>query len=94
MSAEIAIITFRASHAAMRAERELAVRGYAVELVPVPREISSDCGFCLRASLEGGEASRARALGLAAALSCEGAWAERATETADGRREKRYERIA
>lgn len=41
------ILTFHSVHAAIRAERELAGRGQAPKLIPVPREIASDCGFCL-----------------------------------------------
>jgi hypothetical protein len=46
------IATFRTSEEAIGAERALrsssaALRGCAEELIPVPRGISSDCGFCL-----------------------------------------------
>jgi hypothetical protein len=41
------LATFPSSHAALAAERRLLDQGLAVELVPVPRQISSDCGFCL-----------------------------------------------
>ncbi len=40
------IATFPSSQAALRAEQ--ALRGtMAVELIPVPRQIRGDCGFCL-----------------------------------------------
>jgi hypothetical protein len=32
----------------MRAEKLLAKEGYAVKLVPTPRQFSSDCGIALR----------------------------------------------
>ncbi|MEW6034257.1 MAG: DUF3343 domain-containing protein [Chloroflexota bacterium] len=34
--------------AVMRAERLLREQGLAVKAIPVPREVSSDCGICLR----------------------------------------------
>jgi len=87
------IITFRGSHAALRAAREFKARDYAVELVPVPRGISSECGFCLRAPEGDTTGERAAALSLASCLMCDGVWAERETKTAEGREERRYERI-
>jgi hypothetical protein len=45
---EYFIITFRTSHDAMAMERELEHRRIGVDLIPVPREISSECGFCLK----------------------------------------------
>ncbi|HUW71543.1 MAG TPA: DUF3343 domain-containing protein [bacterium] len=49
MGAEVSalIITFESSHMAIRAERALKVLGITVDLIPVPRQISSACGFCL-----------------------------------------------
>jgi hypothetical protein len=41
------IATFPASHAALRAEQALKGEALPVELIPVPRQIRSDCGFCL-----------------------------------------------
>ena len=41
------LVTFPSSHAALGAERTLLDLGLAVELIPVPRQIHSDCGFCL-----------------------------------------------
>ena len=41
------LLTFPSSHAALGAERALSGSGVAVELIPVPRQIRSDCGFCL-----------------------------------------------
>ena len=42
------LVAFDSVHQAIRAERLLLKAGVAVELVPTPRELSSDCGFSLR----------------------------------------------
>ncbi len=42
------VITFFASHHAMRAERVLKEAGIPVRLVPGPRELSPSCGVALR----------------------------------------------
>lgn len=42
------VITFFASHHAMRAERLLQQAGMPVRLVPGPRELSPSCGVALR----------------------------------------------
>jgi hypothetical protein len=42
------IVLFHTSTAALRAEKLLKQAGLAVKLVPVPRELSSDCGIALR----------------------------------------------
>ncbi len=42
------IILFHTSTAALRAEKILKQAGFEVKLVPVPRELSSDCGIALR----------------------------------------------
>lgn len=41
------IITFFASHHAMRAERVLLDSGFAVRLLPGPRDLSPNCGVAL-----------------------------------------------
>jgi hypothetical protein len=41
------IATFGSSHAALRAEQACRAGAMPVELIPVPRQIRSDCGFCL-----------------------------------------------
>ena len=46
------IATFPSSHAALLAEQALKGAGLGVELIPVPRQIHSDCGFCLLAGEE------------------------------------------
>jgi len=42
------LVTFYASHHAVRAEKVLAKGGYRVMLVPGPREISPNCGVALQ----------------------------------------------
>jgi hypothetical protein len=42
------IILFYTSNHAFRAERLLKERAIACKLIPVPRDLSSDCGVCLR----------------------------------------------
>ena len=54
------LATYPSSHAALRAERELKSAGRDPELIPVPRQIRSTCGFCLLlAGPEAGPALRA-----------------------------------
>jgi hypothetical protein len=68
------IVTFRSSHAALRAERTLMERGACVELIPVPREIASECGFCLLTPpLPGGTFPEVFA-GIESWPDCEGRW--------------------
>jgi hypothetical protein len=42
------VVTFYASHHAVRAEKVLTKQGYRVLLVPGPREISPNCGVALQ----------------------------------------------
>ena len=90
------LATYRSSHAALAAERELLGGGLPVELIPVPRQVRSDCGFCLlgaehepggadaRAWLEALRASGAREL-----------WRVDSRPAGPGqRKEKTYEPIA
>ena len=44
------LVTFPSVHAALAAERALRGQGLAVELIPLPRQIRADCGFCLLAT--------------------------------------------
>ena len=44
----LVLATFPSTHAALRAEQEL-TGDFPVELIPVPRQIRNDCGFCLLA---------------------------------------------
>lgn len=41
------ILVYSTSHA-IRLEKLLAEQGIACKLIPVPRQISSDCGVCIR----------------------------------------------
>jgi hypothetical protein len=43
-----AIITFPNSHFAIRAKKILERSGQKSETIPVPREFSSECGFCCK----------------------------------------------
>ena len=51
------ILVYSTSHA-MRIEKLLAERGITCKLIPVPRQISSDCGVCLRILRDHIEAAR------------------------------------
>ena len=42
------ILLFQSVHQVMKAEKALKERGVAVDLIPVPREISSDCGVAIQ----------------------------------------------
>jgi hypothetical protein len=42
------VILFASSSHALRAERVLREAAIEVKLIPVPRQLSSDCGLCLR----------------------------------------------
>ncbi len=42
------VITFLTVHQALKAEKVLLENGFAITMVPVPREISSDCGVALK----------------------------------------------
>ena len=58
----LVLATFPSTHAALRVEQELTGE-VPVELIPVPRQIRSDCGFGLLAGpLEPPEAGRAVAI--------------------------------
>lgn len=42
------IVLFQSVHHALLAERLLKEAGIACKLIPIPRNLSSDCGVCLR----------------------------------------------
>ena len=42
------VVLFHTTSSALRAEKLLIKEGYAVKLIPTPRELSSDCGIALR----------------------------------------------
>lgn len=43
-----AVITFLNTHFALKAKKVLESNGKTVETIPVPREFSSECGFCCK----------------------------------------------
>jgi len=53
---EYAIVLFDSTQAAIKAERVLARAGFAVKLIPTPRQLSSDCGTALRCAWTDSEA--------------------------------------
>ncbi len=58
MSGELdGLLTFFASHHAIRAEKVLAAAGLDVELVPGPKELSPNCGVAVRFRYEDREAA-------------------------------------
>jgi hypothetical protein len=42
-----ALLLFRSTHDVIKAERLCRERGIAVQVIPVPRELSSECGMAL-----------------------------------------------
>ncbi len=46
------ILLFRSVHHVIKAEKLLKGKGIKVEIIPVPREISSDCGVAIELSVE------------------------------------------
>ncbi len=47
-----AVITFHTTHFALKAKKVLEREGIPFETIPVPREFSSDCGFCSKVPWE------------------------------------------
>lgn len=108
MSSELSgyLATFRSSEEAIGAERAFraspaALSGLREELIPLPRGISSDCGFCLllslEASLPGAEAASGAEVGILSFLEkngCEEIFSVYESPIpGKKRREKKYERI-
>jgi hypothetical protein len=54
----VVILVYSTSHA-IRIEKLLKKEGLDCKLIPVPRQISSDCGVCIRIAQTGTEAARA-----------------------------------
>ncbi|HWQ09117.1 MAG TPA: DUF3343 domain-containing protein [Holophaga sp.] len=82
------VATFPSTQAALGAEQALAGK-VPVELIPVPRRIHSQCGFCL---LVGPLASEGTAIAALRDQGADGLW--RVIESispGSGRKEKRYE---
>ena len=52
-------LLFASTHLALWAEKVLHERGLVAKVVSVPRELSSDCGYCVRIDATDVEAARA-----------------------------------
>lgn len=48
MNSRYAVILLASSNHALKAEKLLIQAGIACKLIPVPRQLSSECGVCLR----------------------------------------------
>ena len=46
------VILFPSIHFALRAEKIIKGKEFSIDLIPVPRQLSSDCGICLRIEWE------------------------------------------
>jgi hypothetical protein len=46
--AEYSIVLFHSTSHAIRAEKVLGGAGFAIKMIPTPRQLSSDCGMALR----------------------------------------------
>lgn len=88
------LITYESSHMAIRAERALKSRGLEVDLIPVPREISSACGFCLILGPAALEAPKLKLIRELCAPGREALWTVLELAGAGKKKERRYERIA
>jgi len=89
------LVTFRTSHAALAAEQTLRAQGLPVELIPVPRQLRSDCGFCLLAQAGEPDSPEAdRRLQAFRACDPEGLWRVQVTQPGPTTRKvKSYDRI-
>jgi hypothetical protein len=67
---EYAVLLVRSTSHAMRVEKLLHGEGISCKMIPVPRQISSDCGVCVRIRRE--DADVARRLVEAAGVGVEG----------------------
>lgn len=50
MSDDYSIITFNSTHHAIASEQRLQAAGMAVRIIPVPTQVTADCGLALRFS--------------------------------------------
>jgi len=41
------VILFPSIHFALQAEKMIKGKGFSIDLIPVPRQLSSDCGICM-----------------------------------------------
>jgi hypothetical protein len=58
MTSEYAVILVHATSHAMRVEKLLHNAGIPCKMIPVPRQISSDCGACVRIRFQDMDAAR------------------------------------
>ena len=49
------VVVFESVHRVMKAEKLLKGKGIKIDLIPVPREISSDCGVAIELSADSEE---------------------------------------
>lgn len=45
------LLAFNSTHSAIRAEKELIASGISVRIIPVPREITANCGISIKVNL-------------------------------------------
>jgi len=55
---DFSVVLFSSTSGALRAEKLAKEAGFTVKLIPVPRQLSSDCGVCLRCESTDVEAVR------------------------------------
>jgi hypothetical protein len=48
MRVEYGVVLFESTTAALKAEKDAVRAELKIKLIPTPRHLSSDCGFCLR----------------------------------------------
>ncbi len=53
-----AVILVDSTHHALRIEKLLRAKGIACKMIPVPRQLSSDCGVCVRIARSDMEGAR------------------------------------
>lgn len=46
------LVAFDSTHSAIRAEKELVSKGVKVKIIPVPREVTANCGISIKISME------------------------------------------
>lgn len=58
MTSEYAVVLVQSTSHAVRVEKLLCNAGISTKMIPVPRQISSDCGACVRIHYEDMDAVR------------------------------------
>ena len=46
------VILFSSIHFVLQAEKMVKGKGFSIDLIPVPRQLSSDCGICMHIEWE------------------------------------------